>query len=162
MNNEGSIITPNAFYKLFINGWIVDGRNGGLIRGRLHNEGHILLIEPTDKLAEFRFIGVAEGNEYIMNSLATEKHFERISEINSYPPAELTPINQKITENTRIINTQAEPHDKLLIVHRQFIINRKSTAHYFEELEKLNAEFDFYHGIGLPDKLTEELKQIKI
>jgi len=61
MDDRSLIIKPEFFLNLFINGWIVDGRAGGLIRGRLHEEGHILT--PTDTLGAYSVCGLAEGGD---------------------------------------------------------------------------------------------------
>ena len=45
------IESTDQLARLVVNGWIVDGRSGGIVRGRLHSEGQILMIQPTGTLA---------------------------------------------------------------------------------------------------------------
>ncbi len=45
-----------------------------------------------------------------------------------------------------MIDAAAEPHDKILLIYQQFIINRASTRKYFDELVELNAPHPFYAG----------------
>ena len=68
---------------LILNGWLVDGRSGGLVRGRLHSEGHILMVQPSRTPGAYQFVGYMEGGEYLMSVGATATHFHRLEEINS-------------------------------------------------------------------------------
>ena len=135
---------PKALAKLVVNGWIVDGRSGGIVRGRLHTDGHILMIQPNETLGAYEFIGYMEGGEYLMSTTATAVHMKRLNEINNDNGEAGASLPQSL--KGRVIDTAAEPHDKLLIVHRQFVINRSSTIKHFDELVTLNAEYPFYSG----------------
>ncbi len=150
------IDSPESLAKCIVNGWIVDGRSGGLVRGRLHSEGHILMIQPTDVLGGYEYVGYMEGGEYLMSVEATAVHFERLQEINS--DKEPTEIQLPESVAGRVVDTRAEPHDKLLLITRQYIINRNSTRKYFHELESLNAPHPFYNGYIFTD---EELNFIR-
>jgi len=138
------IESSESLARLFVNGWIVDGRSGGLVRGRLHSEGHILLIQPTEILGGYEFVGYMEGGEYLMSVDATENHFGRLEEINRDKGEGESKLPSSLTG--RVIDTSAEPHDKLLLIHRQYIINRSSTAKHLEELVALNEPHPFYAG----------------
>ncbi|TLG92979.1 hypothetical protein FEM54_06045 [Pseudomonas edaphica] len=152
--SEGKFtLSQEDFARCFINGWIVDGRDGGLIVGRRHLEGHILMFQPAGELGEFEQFGFVEGGEYLMSKDATELHFDRLLEINS----DKAPCDTEIvySADSQIINTRAEPHDKFLIVHSQFIINREATKRHFKELQELNQPNRYYRGRVLTDETIE-------
>lgn len=138
------IDSVDTLARFIVNGWVVDGRSGGLVRGRLHSEGHILMIQPTNVLGRYEFVGYMEGGEYLMSVDATATHFNRLHEINSDKASTEVQLPQCVAG--RVIDTRAEPHDKLLLISRQFVINRNSTRKYFHELESLNAPHPFYNG----------------
>ncbi len=155
MDDQPLSIDLDFFLSLFNSGWIVDGRAGGLIRGRLHEEGHILMITPTDTLGAYSVCGVAEGGEFIMSSKATAVHLERLEQINaergpSVPLPDMSSV-------TRVLDTRAEPHDKFLIVEHQYIINRASTNQHLYELQTLNDQFPSYTGRVLSDEEIQHL-----
>ena len=150
------IESPEVLAKFLVNGWIIDGRSGGLVRGRLHTEGHILMIQPTQVLGGYEFVGYMEGGEYLMSIDATATHFERLNEINTDKGEDEAKLPSSLPG--RIIDTSAEPHDKLLLIYKQFIINRSSTSKHFEELVALNDPHPFYAGRIFTD---EELTVIR-
>ena len=77
------IRSPEEFTAAFLAGWIVDARSGGLVRGRLHEEGHVPMLQHAGPLGTFEYMGVMEGGEYILSTDATAAHFDRLNEINS-------------------------------------------------------------------------------
>lgn len=150
----------DSFYRLFVNGWVVDGRAGGLITGRTHETGHILMYVPSGDPVIFSQCGVVAGGEFIASTWATELHFERLQEINS----DKSPCDRaiRVTSESRTINTRAEPHDKLLIVYKQYIINAEATKRHFEELETLNASCETTNGILFTEDQARAIASIKI
>jgi hypothetical protein len=160
MAQEDLILMDSAeeFAKAFTYGWIVDGRGGGLVLGRKHGEGHILMIQPTESFGVFQFVGYMEGGEYIMSRAATDAHFQRIEEINR----DNDPCDTEITfgPNSRIIRTDAEPHDKLLVVDSQYIINARSTKRHFHELEEINSQYRHHEGQFFSDEITALIKPL--
>ncbi len=157
MSEERYVMSQDEFVRSFINGWIVDGRDGGLIVGRRHVEGHILMFQGTEQLGEFEHVGFVEGGEYLMSTEATELHFKRLEEIN----ADKSPCESEITITTesQLINTRAEPHDKFLIIQRQFIININATKRNFAELEQLNRPHRYHRGRILSDEIIEAITE---
>ncbi|HEL5401689.1 hypothetical protein IMCGPPIG_01866 [Stenotrophomonas maltophilia] len=149
------IRSPEDFTSDFLSGWIVDGRSGGLVRGRLHEEGHVSMIEHVGPLGTFEFRGVMEGGEYIMSTDATAAHFDRLVQINS----DKTPCDIPLPDAPpgRVIDVAAEPHDKLLLIQRQFIINRVSTRRHLSELVALNASHTYYRGQFFSDDVVTYL-----
>lgn len=142
--------TPEEFARLFVSGWVVDGRDGGLVVGRRHSEGHIVMLQGTATPGRFALVGLMEGGEYLMSPEATANHLARLHEINSdNAPCDLSP---QLTSDSRILNTRAEPHDKFLIVQEQFIVNINSTRRHFAELEELNGRYRFHYGRVLTDE----------
>ena len=157
MSDEKFTLDQETFLKCFINGWIVDARDGGLIVGRSHEEGHIVMLQGTSTLGEFEHMGFVEGGEYIMSTDATEAHYDRLKEINE----DNGPCGDEISvsSDSQIINTRAEPHDKFLIIQSQYIININSTRRHFRELEDLNRSQRYYRGQVLPDDIIEAIKE---
>ncbi|WP_146098031.1 hypothetical protein [Xanthomonas arboricola] len=151
--------TPEDFASAFVNGWVVDGRSGGLIQGRLHSEGHVLMISPSSPLGTYEFMGYMEGGEYLMSVEATEKHRLRIEEINNDKSDDGAQLPDPPLGRT--IFMHADPHDKLLVIGQQFIVNRVSTRNHFAELVALNAPHVYYNGQFLPDDIVEEINTWK-
>lgn len=157
MSDEKFTLDQEAFSRCFINGWIVDARDGGLIVGRCHEDGHILMLQGTSTLGVFEHIGFVEGGEYIMGTDATEAHYDRLKEINE----DNAPCDKEISVSldSQIINTRAEPHDKFLVIQKQYIININSTKRHFRELEDLNRPHRYYRGQVLPDDIIEAITE---
>lgn len=154
------IESPETLAHAFVKGWIVDGRDGGLIVGRRHCEGHIAMLQPTDRLGAYAFVGFMEGGEYLMSTGATAAHFGRLKEINGDRGQDGTVEPPRYANN--IIDTRAEPHDKLLVVCQQFIINRGSTLRHFEELEQMNAAHRYHQGQFFPDEYLEAMLNAEV
>lgn len=150
------INSADYFAAAFVNGWILDGRGGGLVQGRLHSEGNIIMISPSSPLGSYEFVGHMEGGEYLLSVAATELHWERLTAIN----ADKTPCNVELPNPPpgRTLFTHAEPHDKLLVIGRQFIVNRVSTRRCFAELVALNAAHAHFTGQFFTNAEIEEIK----
>lgn len=153
-------ISIATFVQLYLDGHIVDGRNGGLVIGRSHAEGNIyFLAHYSDDFLKFAFTGHMEGGEYLVNHLAYSQHRERIHEINQDFDDEYSLSNLSIGTHTRVINTTADPFDKAILMdHRDmFIVNKYSTAKHLEELEQINnsaSDFVFcdFGQMGMKDE----------
>lgn len=122
-------------------GWVVDGRSGGLVLGRTHDEGDIIMVQcvhdGTDKVV---VVATMEDGEYIINLNASNSESARLEEINKITgdlPDDLAfPL---IKDECRVLNTHAAPLDKLIWVEAgQFIINAFATSKHLEELESIN------------------------
>lgn len=138
-----------------LRGWVVDGRQGGLIVGRRHSEGHIVMIQPLEN-GDCIFAGLVEGGEYLLSPEATSRHLERLKEINSDTS---DCINEpSLSRHSRLLSTSAEPHDKLLLIAHQMIVNINATNRYFQELESLNLKTSFALSQWLPNDFIEHLK----
>lgn len=154
------IDSPENFARAFVTGWIVDGRDGGLVVGRRHYEGHIAMLQPTGELGSYAFVGFMEGGEYLMSTGATAAHLERLKEINDDRGREGDEEPPRYANN--IIDTRAEPHDKLLVVCAQFIINRISTTRHFEELERLNAPHRYHEAQFFPNEYIAAMMEAEV
>lgn len=122
-------------------GWVVDARSGGLVLGRTHAEGDIIIVHRiTDGTDRFIVAAMMEDGEYILNVRASISEKARLDEINQLKgdtPSDITLAT--ITPECHIFNTHADPFDKLLWVDRgQFIVNAFATSKHFAELESLN------------------------
>lgn len=128
-----------TFMAILINGWVVDGRSGGLVIGRSHDDGNIYFVteSPDNK---FVISGHVEGDKYILNYSATEVHESRLLEMNEFYDEQYDYKNKNISSSTRVINTHAEPYDKFIWIDskRTMIVNKYATAKYFDELEEIN------------------------
>ncbi|HHA2408880.1 TPA: hypothetical protein ACOD9W_004493, partial [Stenotrophomonas maltophilia] len=149
------IRSPEEFTSLLLAGWIVDARSGGLVRGRLHEEGHIPMVQHVGPLGTFRFMGFMEGGEYILSTDATAAHRGRLIEINSDKAPCDTPLPEP--PPGRVIDASAEPHDRVLLIEHQFIVNRVSTRRHLAELVALNAPHRYYRGQYLSDEVVDYL-----
>lgn len=115
------------------------------------------MFEPTQHLGEYVFCGLVSGGEYILSREATERHRDRIEEINSYKSECFEQV--RLSEQSRIINTRAEPHDKFMIIDRQFIVNANATRAHFAELEAMNGRYRHHHGRVLDDGVIKYLEE---
>lgn len=149
--------SKDTFYQMLVSGWIVDGRAGGLVVGRSHDDGNIYMIQETVD-GRFFIPGHLEGGEYILNSDAYEAEEKRIIEINE--SKEFTPKKSSlpITSSIRVINTAASPNDKLLWidVRDQFIINKSSTMAFLPELQAINEKYSNFKNCNLESLIPKE------
>lgn len=159
MSEESYKWSPDNFLRAFVNGWVVDGREGGLIEGRLHKEGHIVMMRPSEEvLGEYELLGLVEGGEYVMSPDASTAFFDRIEEIN-LDKSPCPPAHARVP--SRILNTRAEPHDKFLIIQKgQWIVNIEATNRHFDELEQMNNQFGFYNGQVLFNEEIAALNEV--
>ncbi len=159
MSEEAYKWSADMFLRAFINGWVVDGRAGGLITGRSHADGHIVMLQPDVELGEYVILGLIEGGEYVLCPEASDAHYQRIEEIN-LDNAKCLPREGRVP--SRIIHTSAEPHDKFLIIKKgQWIVNINSTNRHFDEIDRMNAEYNHFSGRILDDDEIDFLKKIK-
>lgn len=130
-----------TFFTLFQAGWIVDGRDGGLVVGRRHAAGNIyMIVQREDK---FFFHSNMEGGEYLVNHRASTRHMERLKQLNTDTAPEEPGVELlSVSPSTRVLNLHAQPFDKLLLIDErgQFIVNRGSTRKHLVELERLNSD----------------------
>lgn len=150
-------IEPDAMGDLLLSGRIVDGRAGGLVLGRRHDEnlvGGIYIIRTTPE----GFVILREnmeGGEFVVNANSSRMQRERLEAINQWkegtgelPPLPVTPI-------LRVLSVSAEPFDKLLWLELgQFIVNRRATAAYFNEIHELNRTGNLHLSCDLAIALS--------
>lgn len=155
-----TLITADEFVPLLLAGWIIDGRNGGLIVGRSHADGNIIMISHNESSGDYKLIGLVEGQEFILNRVATAEYFVRLTEINS----DQSPCDFRIetTTESRLIHTTASPHDRFLLVdyRQQYIINANATRRHFAELERLNNLHHIHSGQILNDAVIAKLSEL--
>jgi hypothetical protein len=102
------------------------------------------MISASSPAGVYEFVGLMEGGEYLMSVGATAAHSERLAEINAdcHPgPPSLPGLIAG-----RILDVSAEPHDKLLVIEKQYIISRNATCRHLDELIALNAPHG--HRVG--------------
>lgn len=143
------------FFKMVMMGWIVDGRAGGYVIGRSHDDGSVYMIMRTAENDIFTVSNCLEGGEYVVNYKAYLSNKTKIERINSFKESHEFLPHSKITLKTRVINTYSEPYDKLLLIDKdQFIINKFATAYYYNEIENINNSENPYLSCNL-DLLCE-------
>lgn len=142
---KGIHFSLETFLTLFLRGWIVDARAGGLVVGRSHDAGNIYFIKRAED-SKYYICGSVEGGEYIINNLATRNRRERLLELNKYnEPHEIE--HSRINSGcTRVLNTHAEPFDKFLWLEEgdTMIVNKYAVSKYFQEIENINDESNNY------------------
>lgn len=149
--------SKDTFHQMLLSGWIVDGRAGGLVVGRSRDEGNIYMIQETGD-GRFFIPGHLEGGEYILNHDAYLAEYDRVVEINQNKEqiSDMGPL--PINSHIRIINTSANPNDKLLWidVRGQFIINKISTKAFILELQGINEKHSSYNFCNLDSLIPKE------
>ena len=126
---------------IFHQGGLVDGRRGGLVVGRSHEEGGIYILQQTEA-DRYEIQANIEGGEYVLSHKALLKFRERLEEINSWYENGSLVKTISVTSRTRVINSSATPHDRLILFdfRGQFVVNNLATTEFFEELEQMNDE----------------------
>jgi hypothetical protein len=138
MFTDTALVTNDEFRVMLSLGWIIDGRAGGFVIGRSHDDGNINMIMELED-GNYSIFCNLEGGEYIINYLAYEAAKERVDEINSFYDEHDLPSSIVLSDKTRILNTLSLPSDKLILISPgQFIVNKKATAKYYYELEDIN------------------------
>jgi hypothetical protein len=146
-----------TFFQMMVDGMIVDGRGGGLVIGRSHSDGNIYMIQEISE-ERFSIVGNLEGGEYILNFDAYLSAKERLEEINSFKDEIEHMSSLCVTHKSRVLNTHSEPNDKLLWIDMrgQFIINKRATTKYFEEIEGINHRFSSFMNCDLNILIPKE------
>lgn len=137
------IISWEEFETLKRRKLIFDGRNGGLVLGKLHSEGGIHCLKQHKE--KFIYCGEMEGWEYLSAPLRDEKikkEFERINSVCKEYDKSIQ-INFKIPNHCKTINmTGCSMPIVLLSNHGQYIVNRLSTKVFIEDIIKLDKILD--------------------
>lgn len=131
------ILSYNQFKELFKGGYIVDARCGGLVLGRSHAEGNIYMVRECP--SGYDVFSSMEGGEYIIRHEAYLQHKDRIISINKEKPERYF-IDIDVLRKTPIL--QVSPIQYILIDYRgEFIVNKKATCYYLEELNRINSQY---------------------
>lgn len=132
------VVDDNAIKFIEENGGFRNAIYGGLVIGKKHSEGGIMMVTAADE-NKFVFVGEMEHGEYIMCPEATKMFIDRLNEINSdNEPNELSIDGIRKVRN--LIFTGNTFATLGIISGDQYIINANSTAKYLEELDRLNSE----------------------
>jgi hypothetical protein len=130
-------LTFEQFFVELEQGRILDARQGGLVIGRAGAEDDIPMYRHFGK-GIFEVVGLMQGGEFIVSKFATEKHRERLEEINQEKGESPGNLTIKYSPVTSSINTNLPQWGGLWISY-QFVVNRFATAKWLDELEWLNA-----------------------
>jgi len=137
--SSGGFLSGEQFKELFKQKLIVDARAGGLVIGRSHDDGSVIMIRQKHPEFNFVYASNLEGGEYIISKKAYFKYKERIEEINAYKwtgdRVDLYDICK-----CNILLTKNEPFDKILLIDHQvqFIVNKKATSRFLYEIDCIN------------------------
>ncbi len=141
-------IDKDVFEAMKAKGLIVDGSNGGLLIGPLHEEGGILVVR--DYMSDQCLVGEIEGWEYLLNEAATKKHEKDIVRINSYCQHQVEygywrsgdiPTNVKIIDmRHKLVDGKWERPLLLISGSKLRCVNKHSTRLYLYELDKFNRD----------------------
>ena len=136
------MLDKNIISEMILIGFILDGRSGGLVLGRSHEEGNIYTI--TERDGKYECSACMEGGEYLINKRSSAENKSAIIKINTFnEPHAFPPI--ELNNFVRIFNTSAEPNDKIILIeYGQFIINKNATAKHLPEIEKINNKNNPY------------------
>lgn len=131
-------LTFETFFNELEQGRMLDARQGGLVVGRTGPEDDIPMYRHFDK-GIFEVVGLMQGGEFIASKLCTEKHRDRLEEINREKGECPTTIPIQHSPFASIINTNLLPQWGGLWISYQFVVNRFATAKWLEELLWRNA-----------------------
>lgn len=131
----GKWYTTIEFYELLKRQCIIDLRLGGLVVGPSHFWGGIFFYTQKDSL--FECCGELEGGEFVVNPISTQMYHNRLTEINEDYTNSVKLSSRAINEyrTTKINNNKKQA---LWITGEVYIINKVSTAKYYEELCEIN------------------------
>jgi hypothetical protein len=137
------VFNEHDFYSLNEINSIYSGQKGGLILGKLHSQGGIHLISPNSDNTEFTYAGEMEGWEYLSSPLKSELHKNKLLEINKkvIPTLDSTKTEFDIPHNCKVVDTrESEINIVLLHFYSQFIINRRSTKKFINEIIEIEQK----------------------
>ena len=120
-------------------GGFIDATPGGLVIGKTHGEGGVMVVSPNKDGESIDIVAEIEHGEYIMCPKATKEYKNRLSEINSDNDFNGS-INIDDIRLKSVLFTGKTFATIIVMGEEQYIINSKSTAKYLDELERLNNE----------------------
>lgn len=120
-------------------GGFIDAKYGGLVIGKTHGEGGIIIVSPNADGETIDIAAEMEHGEYIMNHEATIKYKDRLSEINADSDFDGC-ISIDDIRLKRVLFAGKTFAAIVFAYGEQYIINRNSTAKYLDELETMNNE----------------------
>ncbi len=131
------ILSKEEFSGLLKEGFAIDGRLGGYVVGRSHEEGGIKCFIETDE--GFELIAEIEGGEYIINGGGAAEFEKELASLNALYDTESSleePVC--ISEYTCVYNTKGTQEKILWVSGGGFIMNKYATRKYFQLIEKIN------------------------
>ena len=140
-DNQGLFLTADEVALLAKEGHVTDGRTGGLVIGKFHQEGGIHMLQPSGE--KFKWAGEMEGYEYLVNEFATRKHMDRLSALNTQTKTDHTipPRPFSVPDNIKIIDARRTGIEILLISwNGHFILNRAASEMNLDLLDSINSE----------------------
>lgn len=115
---------------------IVDISPGGVVFGDLHSEGGIKILQLIGD--SVYLVGEMEGGEFYINCLASERYFQRLTEIIDYKGDD----DGLCAEDCPDIRHYVVASGHFVYIGRYFgaIVSRSGTKRFFEELSRINEE----------------------
>ncbi|MET0636140.1 MAG: hypothetical protein ABWZ25_08920 [Chitinophagaceae bacterium] len=136
--------------ELLSKGYAVDGRSGGLVLGRSHDDGGVFFL--TDVGTEYHLMGELEGYEYIFSVAAQTILGNSFDQINNWERDADEPFEEfNIPESIRVINTVPDNHapmlSKLILFEGLFgiphIVNKHSTKRNLQNIDSFNQKYTY-------------------
>ena len=121
---------------------LFNGENGGFVLGNSHDDGGIHLLQLDIEKNIVKYAGEMEGYEYLSSPLKSELHSNELIKINNLT-LEIDP-NKKITlpKTCNIIDaSDIDVPVILLSGYKQFIINKKSSFNFINEIIEIEKKY---------------------
>ena len=130
--------TPSDLSKLKQDCEIIHAIYGGLILGKGHAEGGILMVKPNFEADQFTIAGEMEGDEFLTGPLLHQKEIDFFNAINDnrIPTEQLMEKLNISAVDTRSLNRPI----LILSPYSHVIINKESTKRYLPLLAAENEK----------------------
>jgi hypothetical protein len=126
---------------LATDGYMTDGRAGGLVIGKFHSEGGVHMLQPWGD--KFKYVGEMEGYEYLMNEFVTKRYMDRLTAINreTTPDQAISAKPFDIPTDIKVIDVR-RPKIEILLLSRggHIVINRAASEKHLRLLNEINGE----------------------
>jgi len=140
-HDKGLYLTVDEVISLVNDGYVTDGRSGGLVIGKFHSEGGIHMLQPSGE--KLKYVGEMEGYEYIINEFATKKYMDLLAKINreTQPDYGIPAKPFDIPVDIKTIDVRRHDTEIIFIAMTgHFIINRAASERHLRLLNTINTE----------------------
>jgi len=136
------LLHNNEFELLKEKGLMFDGKKGGLVLGKKHENGGIHLLQFSRELKAYKYVGEMEGFEYLSSPLKNKRQSLEFEKINEIDNKKVLNKNFKIPNNCRIINTNNVNIAFIeLSEYTQFIVNGRTTLNRIKDIIEIDYKY---------------------